>query len=212
MSDCTGCRCPNAGGENCRLSSVRIGQGCPIPDRGGSNRPTTGHSWALQPRWCVLMENGFKKGWKILYSSCGRRYPADSHMREGQGGGAPGVRAEIPLEKTMVKQAVLLQPMKGHIGADIYTAAHGGSHTRPVSFFFLFSSLCCWEWGVWEHLGGCLADGQITKLTQEFPESLNTAIGLQSYFNLLKALPVTHCQIIGLFHTVIPLEYGNNSC
>ncbi|GAB0181411.1 hypothetical protein GRJ2_000606400 [Grus japonensis] len=42
---------------------------------------------------------------------------------EGGGGGAPGARAEIPLqplEKTMVRQAVPLQPMKVHGRADIH--------------------------------------------------------------------------------------------
>ena len=39
-----------------------------------------------------------------------------------RGGGAPGAGAEIPLqplEKTMVRQAVLLQPMEVHGGAEI---------------------------------------------------------------------------------------------
>ena len=42
---------------------------------------------------------------------------------EGEGGGAPGARAEIPLQpmvKTMVGQAVSLQPMEVHGGADIH--------------------------------------------------------------------------------------------
>ncbi|GAB0207935.1 tRNA:m(4)X modification enzyme TRM13 [Grus japonensis] len=42
---------------------------------------------------------------------------------EGGGGGAPGARAEIPLqrmEKTMVKQAVPLEPMEDDGGADIH--------------------------------------------------------------------------------------------
>ncbi|GAB0209326.1 AN1-type zinc finger protein 5-like [Grus japonensis] len=46
---------------------------------------------------------------------------------EGGGGGAPGARAEIPLQpmvKTMVRQAVLLQPMEVHGGADF--------HLQPV--------------------------------------------------------------------------------
>ena len=41
---------------------------------------------------------------------------------EGEGGGAPGTGAEIPLQpvvKTMVRQAVPLQPMEVHGGADI---------------------------------------------------------------------------------------------
>ena len=46
---------------------------------------------------------------------------------EGGGGGAPGAGAEIPLQpvvKTMVRQAVPLQPMDVHGGADI--------HLQPV--------------------------------------------------------------------------------
>ncbi|GAB0184861.1 hypothetical protein GRJ2_000951400 [Grus japonensis] len=46
---------------------------------------------------------------------------------EGGRGGAPGAGAEIPLqpvEKTMVRQAVPLQPMEVHGGADI--------HLQPV--------------------------------------------------------------------------------
>ncbi|GAB0209030.1 AN1-type zinc finger protein 5-like [Grus japonensis] len=42
---------------------------------------------------------------------------------EGGGGGAPDTRAEIPLQpvvKTMVKQAVPLQPMEDDGGADIH--------------------------------------------------------------------------------------------
>ena len=55
--------------------------------------------------------------------------PADPKVsKEGGGGGAPGARAEIPLQplvgKTMVRQAVPLQPMEVHGGADI--------HLQPV--------------------------------------------------------------------------------
>ena len=42
---------------------------------------------------------------------------------EGGGGGAPGTGAEIPLqpvEKTMVRKAVPLQPMEVHGGADLH--------------------------------------------------------------------------------------------
>ena len=53
-----------------------------------------------------------------------RENSADSKVREeGGGGGAPGARAEIPLQpvvKTMVRQAVPLQPMEVHSGADIH--------------------------------------------------------------------------------------------
>jgi len=52
---------------------------------------------------------------------------ADTKVSEGGGGGAPGARAEIPLqpeEKTTVRQAVPLQPMEVHGGAYL--------HLQPV--------------------------------------------------------------------------------
>ncbi|GAB0180141.1 hypothetical protein GRJ2_000479400 [Grus japonensis] len=56
------------------------------------------------------------------------RNSADTKVSaDGGGGGAPGARAEIPLqpvEKTMVRQAVPLQPMEDDDGADI--------HLQPV--------------------------------------------------------------------------------
>ena len=55
---------------------------------------------------------------------CERNNSADTKVREeGGGGGAPGAGAEIPLQpvgKTMVRQAVPLQPMEVHGGADIH--------------------------------------------------------------------------------------------
>jgi len=55
---------------------------------------------------------------------CERNRSADTKVSaEGGGGGAPGTGAEIPLqpvEKTMVRQAVPLQPMEVHSGADIH--------------------------------------------------------------------------------------------
>ncbi|GAB0207243.1 EH domain-containing protein 4 [Grus japonensis] len=54
---------------------------------------------------------------------CERNNSADTKVSaEGGGGGAPGARAEIPLQpvvKTMVKQAVPLQPMEDDGGAYI---------------------------------------------------------------------------------------------
>jgi len=41
----------------------------------------------------------------------------------GAGGGAPGAGAEVPLqpvEKSMLRQAVYLQPVKIHGGADLH--------------------------------------------------------------------------------------------
>ncbi|GAB0181647.1 junction-mediating and -regulatory protein-like [Grus japonensis] len=65
---------------------------------------------------------------------CERNSPADTKISaEGGAGGAPGARAEIPLqplEKTMVRQVVPLQPTEDDGGAEIPPAARGGSHTR----------------------------------------------------------------------------------
>jgi len=52
-----------------------------------------------------------------------RNSPADTKVSEGRGAAAPGARAEIPLqpvEGTIVRQAVHLQPMEVQGGADIY--------------------------------------------------------------------------------------------
>jgi len=56
---------------------------------------------------------------------CERNNPADTKGgEEGGRGGAPGSRAGIPLqpveEKTVVRQAVPLQPMEVHGGADTH--------------------------------------------------------------------------------------------
>ena len=59
---------------------------------------------------------------------CERNNSTDTKVsEEGGAGGAPGAGAEIPLQpvvKTMVRQAVPLQPMDVHGGADI--------HLQPV--------------------------------------------------------------------------------
>ena len=65
---------------------------------------------------------------------CERNNAADTQVsEEGGGGGAPDTRAEIllqPVEKTMVRQAVPLQPMEDDGGAEIPPAAQGGPHAR----------------------------------------------------------------------------------
>ncbi|GAB0184906.1 epimerase family protein SDR39U1 [Grus japonensis] len=72
---------------------------------------------------------------------CERNSSADPKVSaEGGGGGAPGTRAEIPLqpvEKTMVRQAVHLQPMEVDGGADIHLQpmkVDGGAdiHLQPM--------------------------------------------------------------------------------
>ncbi|OPJ90406.1 hypothetical protein AV530_009191 [Patagioenas fasciata monilis] len=70
-----------------------------------------------------------KRGERI----CERNNSANAKVsEEGRGGGAPGAGAEIPLQpmlKTMVRQAVPLQPMEVHGGADI--------HLQPVEDLML---------------------------------------------------------------------------
>ncbi|KAM9590860.1 uncharacterized protein ACIBXB_005909 [Morphnus guianensis] len=69
----------------------------------------------------LLCNSSWKRGVRI----CKRNNSADTKVSEG--GGAPGARAEIPLQpmvKTVVRQAVPLQPMEVHSGADI--------HLQPV--------------------------------------------------------------------------------
>jgi len=55
---------------------------------------------------------------------CERNNSADTKVSEEEGGGcAPGTGAEVPLqpvEKMMVGQAVHLQPMEVHSGADLH--------------------------------------------------------------------------------------------
>jgi len=55
---------------------------------------------------------------------CERNNSADTEViEEGGGGGTTSTRAEIllqPLEQAMVSQAVPLQPMEVHSGADIH--------------------------------------------------------------------------------------------
>jgi len=54
---------------------------------------------------------------------CERNNSTDTRVDEGREGGAPGIRAEIPLQlvvKTMVRQEVPMQPMEIHGAADIH--------------------------------------------------------------------------------------------
>jgi len=66
--------------------------------------------------------------WEREVKKCERNRPAATRVsEEGGGGGAPGAGSELPLQpvmKTMVRQAVALQPMEVHGGADI--------HLQPV--------------------------------------------------------------------------------
>ncbi|KAK4830776.1 hypothetical protein QYF61_013609 [Mycteria americana] len=94
-----------------------------------------------------------RKGQKMLCSSCERgvrkcerNKPADTKVREKGGGeGAPGTRAEIPLqpeEKTMVKKVVPLQPMEDRSGADTHPAACGGPYARVGRYVLKEAAAC----------------------------------------------------------------------
>ncbi|GAB0181351.1 hypothetical protein GRJ2_000600400 [Grus japonensis] len=79
-----------------------------------------GHSW----------DNMFKKGkkttrnncsWKGGVRRCERNNAADTKVSaEGRGGNAGAEISLQPVKKTMVRQAVPLQPMEVHGGADIH--------------------------------------------------------------------------------------------
>ncbi|GAB0205539.1 acid sphingomyelinase-like phosphodiesterase 3b [Grus japonensis] len=86
------------------ISDSGSASGIPYLRRGGKK-----HQEQLQP------ERGARR--------CERNSPADTQVSEGEGGGAPGARAEIPLQplvKTVVRHAVPLQPMEVDGGADIH--------------------------------------------------------------------------------------------
>ncbi|GAB0175668.1 acid sphingomyelinase-like phosphodiesterase 3b [Grus japonensis] len=98
----------------------------PISD-GGSTSGVTRLGGRGGKEWQLLQpERGVRR--------CERNNSADPKVSaEGGARGAPGARAEIPLqilEKTMVRQAVPLQPIEVYGGAEIPPAACGGPHTR----------------------------------------------------------------------------------
>ncbi|KAJ7404035.1 protein pxr1-like [Pitangus sulphuratus] len=61
------------------------------------------------------MEIEWEKGVRM----CDRNGSVDTKVKEGEGGGAPGAGAEIPLQP-MVRQDVLLQLLEIHGEADIH--------------------------------------------------------------------------------------------
>ncbi|KAK4811165.1 hypothetical protein QYF61_019796 [Mycteria americana] len=91
---------------------------------------------SLRAGWIIrrslIPDFGDNSSWKRGVRICERNNSADTKVsEEGGGRGAPGTRAEIPLQpvvKTMVRQAVLLQPMEVNSGADIHPAACEGPH------------------------------------------------------------------------------------
>ncbi|PKU37044.1 hypothetical protein llap_12649 [Limosa lapponica baueri] len=90
----------------------------PISDSGSASVITY-----LRKREKLLHNSSQKRGVRI----CERKNSAATKIsEEGEGGGAPGARAEIPLQpvvKTTVTQLVPLQPMEVCSGADIYLQA-----------------------------------------------------------------------------------------
>ena len=95
-------------------ASVRRGWGCPVPDTAGSSRLQPTHRRAqLSPSAKMVVKMYLRKGKEMPQRQRKRKKsvrndPADTKLREeGGGGGAPGARAEIPLqslEETMAEQ------------------------------------------------------------------------------------------------------------
>lgn len=88
VRNCFGCRCSGAGSWGCRgLCQGRPGaapcQTQPVP--AGSDRPTTGHVWARQPRRWSLCENLFNKGQRRLEGKRRRNTRSEKQHREHQG-------------------------------------------------------------------------------------------------------------------------------
>ena len=116
----------------------KVPEASPMSNRANATRlqdgPAVGQGQTSQRQWLCLWDNRFKKGGKTLRNTSSsqkrgvriseRNNSADTKVsEEGGGGGAPGATAEIPLQpvvKTMVRQAVPLQPMEVNGGADIH--------------------------------------------------------------------------------------------
>jgi len=62
--------------------------------------------------------------------TCKRNSLADSRLREEEEAvlQAPEKIPLQPVVRTMVRQAVPVQPMEDHTGTDIHTKVHGGPH------------------------------------------------------------------------------------
>lgn len=78
--------------------SVRRGRGCPMSDSRFQLAPMAPPQ---QPRWRRLVENVHKKGQNTAQAA--RKRAIDSLVnikvrKEGEGGGAPGARVEVPLQ------------------------------------------------------------------------------------------------------------------
>ena len=93
----------------CPISSA-LARGC--LSKGGSASVITYLRRGKKKR---LQNSSWKRGVRLRE----RNDSADTKIsEEGGGGGAPGTGAEIPLQQTMMRQAVPLQPMEAHGGAD----------------------------------------------------------------------------------------------
>ena len=111
----------------------KLPEASPISDGANASRlqvrPTAGQGQAHH-LWDKIVRMGEKVAaqQQLQRDREVRRYEsnnsADTQVgAEGGGGGAPGARAEVPLqpmEQTMVRQAVPLQPREVHSGADLH--------------------------------------------------------------------------------------------
>ena len=105
---------------------------------------------------------------------CKRKNSADVKVSEGGRGGAPGAIAKIPLQlvvKTMVRQAVPLQSMEVHGGADIHLQPMEGPTLEQVDAWRKvwphgdpMLEQVCWQ-DLWPH--------SRPTLEQSVPEGLN---------------------------------------
>ncbi|GAB0186167.1 mitochondrial enolase superfamily member 1 [Grus japonensis] len=114
-------------GPTGKLTDLLLAKAEPISDSGSTFgitylRGEKNHQEQLQPeRGVRRFERNNSAGTKV--------------SEEGGGGGAPGAGAEIPLqpvEKTMVRQAVPLQPIEVNTGADIHLQPMEGPTLEQV--------------------------------------------------------------------------------
>ena len=120
MWGCTRSVCPGTGSGVLQGSPMRRGEAWAAPGQtqpvpAGSNQFSTGHGWTPRLRWWHLGETCLRKGKNTGQRDEEGTGRVSKVSEEGGGRDALGARAEIPLqpvEKTMEKKIVPLQPME----------------------------------------------------------------------------------------------------